>query len=155
MRHQKAGRKLNRTSAHRQAMFSNMVTSLVLHERIETTEPKAKELKRIAEKTISWGTSVGDLLAQDRAKLDVDERARIVHAMRMAGRIIKSSEALDKLFREVAPRFRGRPGGYTRILKTRRRAGDSAPMAYIELVDRAAPEAPAEPSVKDKAAEKR
>jgi len=140
MRHQKAGRKFSRTSAHRHAMFSNMVASLVMHERIETTEPKAKELKRLADRTISWGTSVGDLTAKGRDKLDREERARIVHAMRMARRVLRSEEALAKLFAEVAPRFRGRTGGFTRILKTRVRPGDAAPMAYVELVERAAPE---------------
>lgn len=136
MRHQKAGRKLGRTSAHRHAMFSNMLTSLVIHERIETTDAKAKELKRLADRTISWGTSVGDLTAKDRSKLDAGERARVVHAMRMAGRWIKDSDALTKLFGEVAPRFKGRPGGYTRVLKTRVRIGDAAPMSFVELVGR-------------------
>jgi large subunit ribosomal protein L17 len=137
MRHQKTGRKLARTSAHRRAMFSNMIASLVMHERIETTDAKAKELKRLAERTISWGTSVGDLLAKGRDKLDGDEKSRVVHAMRMAGRTLRSREALDKLFAELAPRYRGRPGGYTRVLKTRVRVGDAAPMSFVELVDRA------------------
>jgi len=150
MRHQKAGRKFSRTSAHRHAMFSNMVASLVMHERIETTEPKAKELKRLADRTISWGTSVGDLTAKGRDKLDREERARIVHAMRMARRVLRSEEALAKLFAEVAPRFRGRTGGFTRILKTRVRPGDAAPMAYVELVERAAPEPAPEPAPEGK-----
>lgn len=136
MRHQKAGRKFSRTSAHRKAMFSNLLASLVMHERIETTEPKAKELKRLADRTISWGTSVGELVAKGREALSVTERAKIVHAKRMAGRILRSSEALDKLFGEIAPRFKGRPGGYTRLLKTRVRVGDAAPMSFIELVGR-------------------
>jgi large subunit ribosomal protein L17 len=138
MRHQKSGRKLGRNSTHRKAMFSNMVTSLLLHERIETTEAKAKELRRIADQTISWGTSVGDLTAKGRDKLDAEERARIVHAMRMARRTVKDEDVLRKLFHEVAPMFRGRPGGYTRILKTRIRTGDAAPMAFVELVERTA-----------------
>ena len=137
MRHQKSGRKLGRTSAHRSAMFGNMVTSLLMHERIETTEPKAKVIKRIADRTISWGTSVGDLVAQGRDKLSQEERVRIVHAMRMARRVVKTDEALEKLFSDVAPRFRGRTGGFTRILKTRVRRGDAAPMAFLELVTRA------------------
>src|SRR5262249_34003270 len=102
MRHQKAGRKFSRTSAHRRAMFSNMVASLVMNERIETTDAKAKELKRLADRTISWGTSVGDLTAKGREKLDADERARVVHAMRMARRVVRSEEALEKLFHNVA-----------------------------------------------------
>ena len=143
MRHQKAGKKLSRTSAHRNAMFCNMLSSLVLHERIETTDAKAKELKRLADRTISWGTSVGDLLAKGRDTLGADEKAQIVHAMRMAGRYLKQREALDKLFKDVAPRYRGRAGGYTRVLKTRIRPGDAAPLSFVELVAREAPEAPA------------
>ena len=151
MRHQKHGRKLGRTSAHRHAMFSNMLASLIVHERVETTDAKAKELKRLADRTISWGTSVGDLTAKGRAKLDAAEKARVVHAMRMAGRWIKSSEALDKLFAEVAPRFRGRPGGYTRVLKTRVRIGDAAPMSFVELVGRELEKAESKPEPEKKA----
>jgi large subunit ribosomal protein L17 len=115
-------------------MFSNMITSLVLHERIETTVPKAKELKRLAERAITWGISVADLTVKGRDKLDAEEKARIVHAMRMARRVIRSEEALSKLFSDVALRFRGRTGGYTRLLKTRNRRGDCAPMSFVELV---------------------
>lgn len=143
MRHLKAGRKFSRTSSHRRAMFSNMVTSLVVHERIETTTPKAKELKRIADKTISWGTSVVDLTTKPREKLAADEKARIVHAMRMARRVIKSDDALTKLFHDIAPRMKGRTGGYTRVLKTRVRPGDAASMAFVELVERGEAAAPA------------
>jgi large subunit ribosomal protein L17 len=152
MRHQKSGRKLGKKSPHRSAMFSNMLASLVMHERIETTDAKAKELKRLADRTISWGTSVGDLTAKGRAKLNAAERARVVHAMRMAGRTLKSSEALDKLFGEVAPRFRGRPGGFTRVLKTRVRVGDAAPMSFVELTERAEPAAKPEKEPDEKAA---
>lgn len=133
MRHKKAGRKLGRTSSHRAAMFSNMVASLVTHGRIETTEAKAKELRKVAERTINWGVKVGDLLAKDAKALSQDERAKLVHARRMARRVLKDSDALRKLFDEVAPAFKGRPGGYTRVLKTRTRRGDAAPMALIEL----------------------
>jgi large subunit ribosomal protein L17 len=134
MRHQKAGRKFSRTSAHRKAMFSNMVASLVLHGKIETTQPKAKELKRLADRTISWGTSVGELTAKGRDKMTPAEKAKVVHAMRMAGRVLKQREALEKLFHEVAPGFGDRHGGYTRLLKTRQRPGDAAPMSLVELV---------------------
>jgi len=134
MRHQKAGRKFSRTSAHRKAMFSNMVASLLLHGKIETTQPKAKELRRLADRTISWGTSVASLTAKGRDKLSADEKAKIVHAMRMAGRVIRSSEALHKLFGEVAPAVADRAGGYTRLLKTRTRLGDAAPMSIVALV---------------------
>jgi large subunit ribosomal protein L17 len=145
MRHQKSGRKFSRTSAHRNAMFSNMLASLITHERIETTVPKAKELRTMAEKTISWGMSVVDMTAKPRDKRTADERARIVHAMRMAKKVMRSDDAVSKLFGDVAARFKGRPGGYTRILKTRIRRGDAAPMALIELVVRSekAAEAPA------------
>jgi large subunit ribosomal protein L17 len=134
MRHQKAGRKFSRTSAHRKALFSNLVASLVLHGKIETTQPKAKELKRIADRTISWGTSVAELTAKGRDKLSADEKAKIVHAMRMARRVLRSSEALDKLFGEVAQSLKTRPGGYTRLLKTRTRIGDAAPMSIVAIV---------------------
>ena len=115
-------------------MFSNMVASLVMHGKIETTEPKAKELKRIAERTITWGTSVAALTAKGRDKLSAAEKAKIVHAMRMARRVLRSSEALDKLFGEVAPKMSDRPGGYTRLLKTRQRLGDATQMSIVALV---------------------
>ena len=143
MRHQKSGKKLGRTSAHRHAMFANMVSSLLIHERIETTEAKAKELRRFADWAISWGTSVNDLTAKGRDKLNAAEKAQIVHAMRQARRVLKSEEAVEKLFHEVAPRYRDRHGGYTRLLKTRVRIGDAAPMAFVELTERAAAEEPA------------
>jgi large subunit ribosomal protein L17 len=162
MRHQKSGKKLSRTSAHRKAMWSNMVTSLLVHERIETTETKAKELRRFAEPTISWALSVGDLTAKGD-KASTDEKAQIVHAMRMARRVVKDREALSKLFSDIAPRFKGRSGGFTRILKTRVRRGDAVQMAFVELVVRnaaeAAPEAkeaaPEEPKKKPAKAAKK
>src|SRR5688572_26712851 len=119
MRHRKVGRKLRRKSSHRKAMFSNMVCSLVESERIETTEIKAKELRRYAEPAITWAVSVSELKQKGADKLAADERARVVHAMRMAGRMVKQPDALRKLFDEIGPRMAGRPGGYTRILKTR------------------------------------
>ena len=134
MRHLKAGRKLGRTSAHRKAMYSNMVAALVTYGKIETTEAKAKELRSIADRTISWGVGVNDLLRKDRKKLSDIERARIVHAKRMARRVLKDEAALERLFAEVAPAMDGRPGGYTRLLKTRFRVGDAAPMALVALV---------------------
>jgi large subunit ribosomal protein L17 len=143
MRHQKAGRKFSRPSSHRNAMFSNMLASLVMHERIFTTVPKAKELRRIADRTISWGASVTDITAKPQDKRSTDERARLVHAIRMARRVLRSEEALEKLFGDVAARFIGRPGGYTRVLKSNFRKGDAAPMALIELVVMRAPEAEA------------
>ena len=130
MRHLKAGRKLNRTSAHRKAMFKNMTASLIEHEIIKTTVPKAKELRRVAEPLITLAKE--DSVANRRLAFDR----------------IRDRGAVTKLFNEVGPRMADRPGGYLRILKCGLRAGDKAPMAYIELVDRAAQaeatEAPAE-----------
>ncbi|MBV8757123.1 MAG: 50S ribosomal protein L17 [Deltaproteobacteria bacterium] len=133
MRHRKSGRKLGRKSSHRTALWNNLVTALLTHGRIETTEPKAKELRRYADATISWGISVHALTAKGD-KATPEERGQIVHARRMARQTVKTREALDRLFTEVAPHFATRKGGYTRILKTRNRKGDAAPMAYVELV---------------------
>jgi large subunit ribosomal protein L17 len=117
MRHAKHGGKLSRTSAHRKAMLRNLVTSLIDHERIETTDAKAKELRRLADRMITLGKR-GDL-----------------HARRQALAVIRKRETTAKLFDELADRFRERPGGYTRVLKTRRRAGDAAPLSIVELVE--------------------
>ena len=118
MRHSKAGRRLNRNSSHRKAMFSNMTNSLFDHEIIKTTLPKAKELRRIAEPLIT--------LAKEDS---VANRRNAFSKMR-------DKEMVGKLFSELAPRYKDRPGGYTRIMKCGFRSGDAAPMAYIELVDR-------------------
>lgn len=121
MRHKKSGRKLNRDAAHRKAMFKNMSCSLFEHEIIKTTLAKAKELRRVAEPLITL------------AKNDSVANRRLAFA-RMG-----SKEAVGKLFVELGPRYMDRPGGYTRILKCGYRAGDAAPMAFIELVDRPLP----------------
>ncbi len=118
MRHRKSGRQLNRNSSHRKAMFKNMACSLFEHEVIKTTLPKAKELKRVAEPLITL------------AKTDSVANRRL--AFSRTG----SKDAVGKLFTDLGPRYAERPGGYTRILKAGFRAGDAAPMAYIELVDR-------------------
>ncbi|HTE51299.1 MAG TPA: 50S ribosomal protein L17 [Kofleriaceae bacterium] len=138
MRHLKAGRKLGRTSDHRRAMYSNMVASLVTHGQIETTEAKAKELRSIADRTLHWGVGVHQLVARGTKKLSDAERAQVVHAKRMARRVLKNEDALDKMFAEVAPELASHPGGYTRVLKTRYRVGDAAPMALIALVSNGA-----------------
>jgi large subunit ribosomal protein L17 len=122
MRHRKAGRHLNRTSAHRDAMFRNMACSLFRHELIRTTLPKAKELRRVAEPLITM------------AKTDS------VHKRRLAFSRLRDTDAVGKLFTELGPRYEERPGGYLRILKCGYRPGDAAPMAYVELVDRPEPE---------------
>ncbi|MCY7355356.1 MAG: 50S ribosomal protein L17 [Lysobacter sp.] len=118
MRHLKSGRKFSRTSAHRKAMFVNMAASLIKHELIRTTLPKAKELRRVAEPLITMGKTDG------------------VANRRLAMSRLQDKEAVGTLFTVLGPRYRERPGGYLRILKCGFRAGDNAPMAYVELVDR-------------------
>jgi len=118
MRHLKAGRKLNRTSAHRKALFRNLVTSLIQYEQVRTTDAKAKELRRVADRMITLGKRGG------------------LHARRQALAYIRSRTVVTKLFDEVAARFRERPGGYTRVVKLGHRHGDAAGMSIIELTDR-------------------
>lgn len=117
MRHRVRSRKLGRTSAHRKAMYRNMVTSLLEHERIQTTDAKAKEVRRIAERMITLGKRGG------------------LHARRHAMRTIRRKEVAAKVFEELAERYRERPGGYTRVLKLGVRRGDAAPISLVELVD--------------------
>jgi large subunit ribosomal protein L17 len=132
MRHRMRSRKLGRTSAHRRAMYRNMVTSLLAHERIETTDAKAREVRRLAERMITLGKR-GDL-----------------HARRQALSVIRSRDVTSKVFDELAERYRSRAGGYTRMLKLGHRRGDAAPLAIVELVEPAA-----EPEPKKKAASKK
>lgn len=133
MRHRNSGRKLGRNASHRAALFNNLVTSLLTYGRIETTEAKAKDLRSYADSTISWGVSVHALVAKgDQATKD--ERAQILHARRMARKTVMTPGALERLFSEIGPHFASRKGGYTRLLKTRVRKGDAAPMALVELV---------------------
>jgi large subunit ribosomal protein L17 len=133
MRHRVDGYKLGRLTQHRWAMFRNLLVGLFRHERIETTEAKAKELRSYADSTISWGISVHTLVAKGD-KATKEERAQIVHARRMARRTVTTPSALERLFSEIGPHFASRKGGYTRLLKTRVRKGDAAPMAFVELV---------------------
>jgi len=126
MHHRKSGRKLNRTSSHREAMFRNMAASLIKHELIRTTVPKAKELRRVAEPLITL------------AKVDGVANRRLAFSR------LRDKQAVGKLFVELGPRFRARPGGYLRILKCGFRDGDNAPMAFVELMDRPPPQAAAE-----------
>ncbi len=125
MRHQKAGRSLGRTSSHRRAMYRNMAASLIRHETIRTTLPKAKELRRVVEPLITL------------AKLDG------VAQRRLAFDRLRDKEVVGKLFTELGPRFKERPGGYLRILKNGFRPGDSAPMAIVQLLDQPEAEAAA------------
>ncbi|MDP4530484.1 50S ribosomal protein L17 [Alkalimonas delamerensis] len=133
MRHRKSGRQLNRNSSHRQAMFRNMASSLVKHQIIKTTLPKAKELRRVIEPLITL------------AKNDSVANRRLAFAR------TQDKEAVGILFTELGPRYNARPGGYTRIIKCGFRAGDNAPMCYIELVDR--PEVDEEAVVEEAVAE--
>jgi len=116
MRHRVHARKLGRSPSHRQAMYRNLVTSLLQHERVETTDAKAKELRRLADRMITLGKR-GDL-----------------HARRRALRVIREKDVAAKVFGELADRFKDRPGGYTRVLKTRTRVGDAAALSIVELV---------------------
>lgn len=118
MRHRMSGRKLNRTSSHRKAMFNNMAASLLTHEQITTTLPKAKDLRRVADRLITLGKR-GDM-----------------HARRQAFALLRDDAVVSKLFSALADRYKERPGGYTRVLKAGFRYGDAAPMAIVELVDR-------------------
>ena len=121
MRHQKSGRKLNRNASHRKAMFRNMAASLLRHETIRTTLPKAKELRRVVEPLITLAKEDG--VAQRRLAFDR----------------LRDKEVVGKLFNELGPRFKQRPGGYLRILKMGFRAGDAAPMAIVQLLDQPEP----------------
>ena len=137
MRHRRRRGKLARPAAHRVALLRNLVTSLLDHELIETTDPRAKELKRVADQMITLGKR-GDL-----------------HARRQAASFIREREVVTKLFGPLAERYKQRPGGYTRVLKSRYRVGDAAPLSIIELVDRPAPGKEPEPTPEKKAPEKK
>jgi large subunit ribosomal protein L17 len=128
MRHHKSGRKLNRNSSHREAMFRNMAVSLLRHEQLQTTLPKAKELRRVAEPLITLG------------------KTATLANRRLAYSRLRDREMVGKLFDDLGLRFKDRPGGYLRILKTGFRRGDSAPMALVQLTERQAASATAEPA---------
>ena len=118
MRHLKKGRHLHRSSSHRKALLQNLAVSVLTHERVRTTEAKAKEVRRLIDRIITWGKR-GDL-----------------HARRLAVRQVRSRTVVKKVFDDIAPQYRDRPGGYTRIMKVGYRHGDNAPMVVLELVDR-------------------
>jgi large subunit ribosomal protein L17 len=130
MRHRVAGRKLSRHTQHRELMFRNMVVSLLDHERVRTTSPKAKELRSWADKIITWG------------------KKGTLHARRQAFALLRDEGIVKKLFDEIAPRMKDRQGGYTRIYKVGWRAGDAAPLSLVELVSIAAPEEKKKSTVK-------
>jgi large subunit ribosomal protein L17 len=136
MRHQVSGRQLSRNSSHREAMFRNMVTSLMVHGRIRTTHAKAKELRRYADKVLTLGKRVlpSELTSLTGGDLQKAQAKRL-HAIRQARHWVRDDEALNRVFTEYAERYKTRPGGYTRIYKLGVRPGDNADMCLIELVD--------------------
>src|ERR1700704_5123214 len=156
MRHQVSGRKYGRNTPHRRAMFRNLCANLVLHERIETTDAKAKELRRIAERLITKALRLGDDLTVDLAKLKQDDRNRVIarrlhvqrqlaaflplkHTKTLSDGSVEEVNLVSKLFEQVAPRYlarvkQGKGGGYTRIIKENNRRGDNAPMSLIKLL---------------------
>ena len=118
MRHRRAGRKLNRTGAHRRALFRNLVTAVLEYERVQTTDPKAKEIRRLTDRMITLG------------------KRGSLHARRRALAFVRKESVVRKLFEDVAPRFMNRPGGYTRVIKLGPRLGDAAPQSIVELTER-------------------
>lgn len=147
MRHRKAGRQFGRNTSHRRAMLRALTANLVAHERIETTDAKAKELRRVAERVITRAVRLGPAAYTPHESLSVDERSRRLAAQRQVGRFLRrflviqkdgqdqKIDLLEKVFVELTVRFNGRPGGYTRIIKLGRRRGDNAPMSLIEFVE--------------------
>jgi large subunit ribosomal protein L17 len=148
MRHRKAGRQFGRNTSHRRAMLRALTANLVAHERIETTDAKAKELRRVAERVITRAIRLGPVAYTPHDKLAAGDRARRLAAQRQVGRFLrrflvvqdngapKTVDLVEKVFSDLARRFKDRPGGYTRIIKLGRRRGDNAPMALVEFVER-------------------
>jgi large subunit ribosomal protein L17 len=147
MRHRNSGRKFDRNSSSRRAMLRNLTANLVLHERIETTEAKAKELRRVAERLITKAKRLGDVAYTPQDQLSAKDKARRLHVARLVGAYIprfvvrtekggveKRVDLVEKVMLDLAKRFASRPGGYTRIIKFGPRRGDAAPMSLIELV---------------------
>ena len=148
MRHKKAGRQFGRDTSSRRAMFRNLAANLITHERIETTDAKAKELRRIAERLITKATRLGKVGYTTQSELSSTDKAKRLHAARMLGAYIPrfgvkrdgtKVDIVEKVLVELSKRFEGRPGGYTRIVKLGPRRGDAAPMCIIEFVDAAPP----------------
>jgi large subunit ribosomal protein L17 len=146
MRHLNAGRKFGRNTSHRRAMFKNLAANLITHERIETTDEKAKELRRVTERLISKAKRLGDVAFTAAADLKPDDKAKRLHAQRLVGAALprfgmalengepKKVDLVEKVFVDLAKRFKSRPGGYTRIIKVGPRRGDNASMSIIEFV---------------------
>jgi len=159
MRHKKLGRQFSRNTSHRRAMFRALTANLVLHGRIETTDAKAKELRRVAERLITRAVRLGDVAHTAADKLSPADKARRVAVKRHVGQFLQrfatrtekggettKVDLLEKVLVELGARYQNRPGGYTRIIKLGRRRGDNAPMCLIELVDEAPRAAKAAPS---------
>ena len=172
MRHGKSGRQFGRNTSHRRAMLRALTANLVAHERIETTDAKAKELRRVAERLITRAIRLGDVAYTPHDKLSIADRARRQAAQQQVGTFLRRFQVtqegtestkidlIEKVFVDLAKRFKSRPGGYTRIIKLGRRRGDNAPMSVIEFVDKgeprvaATPKAAAEKAPKAKKTEK-
>ena len=146
MRHRNAGRKFDRDGSSRRAMFRNLAANLVLHERLETTDAKAKELRRVAERLITKARRLGTVAYTPWAELTKTDQARRLHAQRLVASFIprfgvkndKKVDLVEKIFVDLAKRYAERPGGYTRIIKMGPRKGDAAPISIIELIEGAA-----------------
>ncbi len=147
MRHGKSGRQFSRNTSHRRAMLRALTANLIAHERIETTDAKAKELRRVAERVITRARRLGDVAFTPNDKLSLADRARRQAAQQQVGKFLqrfgmvdagggesKKVDLIEKVFVDLAKRFKDRPGGYTRIVKVGNRRGDNAPMSIIELV---------------------
>lgn len=144
MRHKKAGRQFGRDTSSRRAMLRNLTANLITHERIETTDAKAKELRRVAEKLITKATRLGKVAYTPQTELSAADKARRLHVQRLIASFVPRFgvtsdgayvDIVDKVLLDLARRFEGRPGGYTRIIKLGNRRGDGAPMTYIEFID--------------------
>jgi large subunit ribosomal protein L17 len=157
MRHGKSGRQFGRNTSHRRAMLRALTANLVAHERIETTDAKAKELRRVAERLITRAIRLGDVAYTPHDKLSIADRARRQAAQQQVGTFLRRFQVtqegtestkvdlIEKVFVDLAKRFKSRPGGYTRIIKLGRRRGDNAPMSVIEFVEKGEPRVAAEP----------
>ena len=149
MRHKKSGRQFGRDTSSRRAMLRNLAANLITHERIETTDAKAKELRRVAERLISKAARLGKVAYTPQAELSAADKARRLHASRLVSSFVPrwgvngegdKVDLVEKVLIDLTKRFEGRPGGYTRIIKLGPRRGDGAPMCYIEFIDAKAPQ---------------
>jgi large subunit ribosomal protein L17 len=152
MRHRKAGRQFSRNTSHRRAMLRALTANLIAHERIETTDAKAKELRRVAERVLTRARRLGPIAYTPLEQLSLADRARRVAAQQQVGRFLQrfatisdgdgqeTIDLIEKVFVDLAQRFKDRPGGYTRIIKAAHRRGDNAPMSIIEFVEAGAVE---------------